>query len=341
MLPLSVLDGLPDAALVIDGQGHLVTGNAAAQTIGPVLAGRPLITWNRSPQLLAAADKARSTRTQQRCNIRIFAPVERSLDVSITPADLRAHDQSDLLLISLHDLTEQERIVRLRADFVANASHELRTPLAALRGFIETLQGAAKNDAAAQANFLGIMQEQAERMSRLIDDLLSLSRIEMREHVVPTGQVDLTGLVNESIGALRALAERSKISINFTPDAQPALAIGDRDELAQVLQNLIQNGIKYGHNGGKIDVSVRRDRQHIVIEVVDDGIGIAPEHLPRLTERFYRVSAKDSKDRGGTGLGLAIVKHIVNRHRGELRITSTLGKGSTFKVILPASSRLT
>ena len=225
----------------------------------------------------------------------------------------------------------------MHADFVANASHELRTPLASIRGFVETLQGAAKDDPTAQARFLGIMQAQAERMSRLIEDLLSLSRIELREHVAPTSPVDLNGVVQDVIAALKQTAEKNHVSLRIDGLPDEALVIGDRDELAQVAQNLVQNAIKYGRKGGQVDVSLRRHDKQLELAVTDDGIGIAPEHLPRLTERFYRVSAKDSKERGGTGLGLAIVKHIVNRHRGELRVSSVLGEGSTFTVAMPAA----
>jgi two-component system phosphate regulon sensor histidine kinase PhoR len=173
-------------------------------------------------------------------------------------------------------------------------------------------------------------------MSRLIEDLLSLSKIEMREHVAPTATVDLTVVASEAITTLRSAAEKAGITLRADLPAGASDVIGDRDELAQVAQNLIQNAIKYGRTGGHVDIAIRRENDRLAFAVADDGIGIAEEHLPRLTERFYRVSAKESKERGGTGLGLAIVKHIVNRHRGELRVTSTLGRGSRFEVLLPA-----
>ena len=338
-LPLSLLDGLPDAALVLDARGLVIAGNSAAQTFAPVITGRPLSHWNRSPDLLATVDRTISTGAQQRCHVRLFTPVERSLDVLVTPTAGSDGASPRIVLITLRDLTEQETLTRMRADFVANASHELRTPLASLRGFVETLQGAAKDDPAAQTRFLGIMQVQAERMSRLIEDLLSLSRIEMREHVAPTASVDLAAVVQDAISTLKPQAEKAATALSVDFASGSCAAIGDREELAQVVQNLVQNAIKYGRTGGTVKVSIRRDERHVVLEVADDGIGIAPEHLPRLTERFYRVSAKASKDRGGTGLGLAIVKHIVNRHRGELRISSTPGEGSTFAVALPASPK--
>jgi len=335
-LPLSLLDALPDAAVLLDHRGLIVASNAAAQALSAVLIGRPHSHWVRAPELLSAIETARRTGEQQRCHVRLFAPVERSLAalVSSIGSDAAAPRQ---LLVIVHDLTEQEQLARMHADFVANASHELRTPLASIRGFVETLQGAAKDDPAAQARFLGIMQAQAERMSRLIEDLLSLSRIELREHVAPTSPVDLNGVVQDVIAALKQTAEKNDVSLKMDVLPDEALVIADRDELAQVVQNLVQNAIKYGRKGGLVDVSLRRHDKQLELAVVDDGIGIAPEHLPRLTERFYRVSAKDSKERGGTGLGLAIVKHIVNRHRGELRVSSVLGEGSTFTVAMPAA----
>ena len=337
-LPLALLEGLPDAALVLDARGLTLAANSAAQALSPVIRGRALSHWSRSPELLVAADRARETGTLQRCHMRSFTPVERSLDVTITPVSGDAQDAPPVLLVLLRDLTEQENVARMRVDFVANASHELRTPLASLRGFIETLQGAARSDPAAQARFLGIMQAQAERMSRLIDDLLSLSRIEMREHVLPTARVDIAAVARDSAMALRSAATAAGLTIEERDTAAPVQVTGERDELMQVAQNLIQNAVKYGRQGGRVTVSVRREGARVALEVADDGIGIAAEHIPRLTERFYRVSAKESKERGGTGLGLAIVKHIVNRHRGELRIASTPGHGSTFTVLLPAAA---
>lgn len=337
-LPLALLDGLPDAALVTDGRGFVIAGNPAAQALAPITAGRPLSQWMRAPELLAAADRAIATRAQQHSHVRLFSPVERSLDVIVTPAAASENADNRVLLITLRDLTEQEQLARMRVEFVANASHELRTPLASLRGFVETLQGAAKDDPAARDRFLGIMQTQAERMSRLIEDLLSLSRIEMREHVAPTASVDLVAVVGDVVAALKPNADKAGIAIDEAHTGGSAMVVGDRDELAQVAQNLIQNAVKYGRKGGRVEISIGHEGRLVILKVADDGIGIAPEHLPRLTERFYRVSAKDSKERGGTGLGLAIVKHIVNRHRGELRITSTLGQGSTFAVALPLAS---
>jgi two-component system phosphate regulon sensor histidine kinase PhoR len=228
----------------------------------------------------------------------------------------------------------------MRADFIANASHELRTPLASLRGFIETLQGTAKDDPCARERFLPIMAEQASRMTRLIDALLSLSRLEMNAHVAPSDLVDLNDVLNHSKDTLDPLAREMGFRFEVARFPRPAVVRGDRDELVQVLQNLVQNAFKYGERGGQVRIdakhipSLGRQSGRYAIAIVDNGPGVAPEHLPRLTERFYRVDVASSREKGGTGLGLAIVKHILNRHRGELAIASKPGKGSTFTVML-------
>jgi two-component system phosphate regulon sensor histidine kinase PhoR len=229
----------------------------------------------------------------------------------------------------------------MRVDFVANASHELRTPLASLLGFIETLQGPAKDDPKARERFLEVMRGQARRMTRLIDDLLSLSRIEMRLHLPPASAIDLKTVVVPMIETLKPLAAENGVTIAADLGAGSFRVLGDRDELLRVVENLIENAVKYGDTGERVDVSLSRvdapdgRGRQVVLEVRDHGPGIAPEHLPRLTERFYRADAAQSRQKGGTGLGLAIVKHIVNRHRGQLAIESELGQGAAFKVVLP------
>jgi two-component system phosphate regulon sensor histidine kinase PhoR len=239
------------------------------------------------------------------------------------------------VLVLLRDLTQQQQIERMRADFVANASHELRTPLASVIGFIETLKGAARDDPEARARFLDLMQAQADRMRRLVDDLLSLSRIEMNAHRRPTDTVELGSTARQAIELLATVAEAAGVQVRLQCP-EPVTVAGDRDELLQVVANLVENAVKYAASGKNVDVAVGREGEMATVAVTDYGPGIAPEHIPRLTERFYRVSVKDSRARGGTGLGLAIVKHILNRHRGKLRIESRRGHGSTFTVLLPA-----
>jgi two-component system phosphate regulon sensor histidine kinase PhoR len=228
----------------------------------------------------------------------------------------------------------------MRADFVANASHELRTPLAALLGFIETLQGPAKNDPVAREKFLGIMQQQAARMARLIDDLLSLSRIELNAHLQPNTPVDLAPIVRQVADGLQTLARDRAVEIKLTTPPAALNVLGDRDELIRALENLVENALKYGEAGKRVDITLTRAQTRAGtpearVAVRDYGPGIAPEHLPRLTERFYRVDVADSRAQGGTGLGLALVKHVLNRHGGRLSIESTLGQGATFIMHLP------
>jgi two-component system phosphate regulon sensor histidine kinase PhoR len=250
----------------------------------------------------------------------------------------------------------------MRADFLANASHELRTPLASLTGFIETLRGPAKGDAAVQEKFLGIMYAQADRMRRLVDDLLSLSRIELNEHIAPEGEVDLRAAVRDVADSLAPIARSRKVDLEVTvADEGYAAATGDRDQIVQVIQNLVDNALKYAPDGSVVRIAVefgvsadaaaahRRTGTHRlslltpdrgpelygVIHVSDQGPGLAREHLPRLTERFYRVEGQKSGDRQGTGLGLAIVKHIINRHRGGLSVESAPGEGATFTAYFP------
>lgn len=336
----SILEGIPAPALLLGRNSISIATNSGARDLLSVRPGQHLSFVIRSPDLLTAVDRAMRTRQPQSTEVQIAVPVERSLYVLVTPITAQASDgDGPALLIVFRDRTEEQQLAQLRADFVANASHELRTPLASVKGFIETLQGAAKDDPVARERFLGIMHDQASRMSRLIEDLLSLSRIEMREHVTPRDLVDLAEIVESVAKAVQPLAEKGGQHVAVTIEERPENVRGDRDELAQIAQNLVQNAIKYGRPDGHVNVTVSREGSRIALAVADNGIGIAPEHVPRLTERFYRVSAKDSRERGGTGLGLAIVKHIVNRHRGELRIASELGKGSTFTVLLPASDR--
>ncbi len=334
----SIVNALSDPALVVDGRLTVVAANAAADDIfGGVRVGTHISTTSRSPALSMAL--AETLKTQQRATFALDmrTPLERHLEGIVAPMQ-GFSDAADAtyMLIHVRDLTEQDRLSAMRADFVANASHELRTPLASLKGFIETLKGPARDDAAARERFLDIMGQQAERMTRLIDDLLSLSRIEMRAHIAPSERVDLNDIVRSVVAALEPQAALAGAVVSIRAAERAVVVRGDHDELMQAVQNLVQNAIKYGKRDGHIDVEIAdAGNGRATVGVTDDGPGIAPEHLPRLTERFYRVNVASSRDRGGTGLGLAIVKHIVTRHRGSLGITSAPGKGSTFTLTLP------
>ncbi|MGH6981586.1 MAG: ATP-binding protein [Stellaceae bacterium] len=334
-----VLQYLPDPLLVLDETRRIVRTNEAADLLlGPNLIERDLAVALRQPALLAAADSVLRGDGDRLVEFDLAGPVERHVSARIAPLTPARADGSAVLI--LHDVTLLKRSERLRADFAANASHELRTPLASLIGFIETLRGPARDDAAAHDRFLAIMAEQSVRMARLVDDLLSLSKIEMNEHQTPTDRVDIAELLSRVTSGLdQRLTSRDMTVRSAVPDDLPPV-LGDGDELAQVFQNLVDNAIKYARAGTAIAVEVSPSAKRpgaLAIAIRDQGDGIPREHLARLTERFYRVDTARSRELGGTGLGLAIVKHIVNHHRGLLEIESELGKGSSFTVHLPVA----
>jgi two-component system, OmpR family, phosphate regulon sensor histidine kinase PhoR len=334
----AVLAALPDPMLLLDERRRVARANeAASEMFGHDFVGRDLASRLRHPAVLAAVDAVLRGESERMVEFAVGLPVERQLSARIAP--LGTHIAAGAVIVTLHDLTASKRSEQMRADFVANASHELRTPLATLLGFIETLRGPARDDRQARDRFLAIMHEQASRMARLIEDLLSLSRIEMNEHVPPTGRTNLHHVLGSVAATLELRAKARDMQILLTlPDGLPQV-VGDADELAQVFQNLFDNSIKYGREGSVIEVTARVDQRgsgppFVAVSVRDHGEGIRREHLPRLTERFYRVDTARSRAMGGTGLGLAIVKHIVNRHRGRLDIASDLGEGSVFTVNL-------
>jgi two-component system phosphate regulon sensor histidine kinase PhoR len=338
-----VVDAVPEPAVALNGAARIVHANRLAEEqFGAGRRGGHIASMSRDPGLLAAVEEALATRRAQSVELHGRVPVERRLLATVAPIGETGSQAREVptLLIAFRDLSEQDRLARMRADFVANASHELRTPLAYLKGSVETLLGPARDDAAARETFLRTMGEQAERMSRLVDDLLSLSRVEMREYLVPSGEADLGAVLAEVAQTLQPMAQQAGVSLSLSGLDGAGVVRGDHDELAQAFQNLIQNAVKYGREGGRVEVRLSREPPdsrplRYRVDVIDDGPGIAPQHLPRLTERFYRVNVAASRAKGGTGLGLAIVKHILNRHRGELLIASRLGQGSTFSVILP------
>jgi two-component system phosphate regulon sensor histidine kinase PhoR len=331
----ALIEALPDAALLLDARGMVWLANAEARNLLAISeTQRPISYFLRAPDVLdaiALAGKGQPGRVRYHERV----PFDRWIEAHTAPLPVDNGETRGSVLVVLRDLTKAEQLERMRADFVANASHELRTPLATLSGFIETLQGPARDDAAARERFLVIMQTQANRMSRLISDLLSLSRIELDEHVRPETKADLGEITAQVVDSLRPMAEEEDVTIIFDRPG-PVPVIGARDELARVVENLVENAIKYAASGKRIAVgaAVERiaDKPQAVLRVRDFGPGIAPEHLPRLTERFYRVNVGESRAKGGTGLGLAIVKHIVSRHRGTLQIASTQGEGATFTV---------
>jgi two-component system phosphate regulon sensor histidine kinase PhoR len=341
----AVVSDLPDPTIVLTPESTVIAFNESAQEITPgILRGEPISFALRVPNVLEAIRAVAAGRQIRRIEFFQRVPTDRWWEATIAPLVLpgSAGASRHLVLLALRDLTQLRRVEEMRADFVANASHELRTPLASLSGFIETLQGPARNDAASRDRFLAIMKEQATRMARLIDDLLSLSRIEQKVHIHPDTTTDLVMIVNEVTDGLLPLARERDVEIKVTDQTDSLDVLGDRDELIRVFENLIENALKYGASGKRVDITLSREPaagepRDALVSVRDYGPGIAPEHLPRLTERFYRVDIAESRAQGGTGLGLALVKHILNRHRGRLMIASTPGAGANFSVRLPLS----
>jgi two-component system phosphate regulon sensor histidine kinase PhoR len=337
----AVFAAIPDPLILIDGQRRIVRANpAASEFIGIVPEATDLAGLLRNPAVLAAADAVLGGEPARVVDFALSVPVERVMRARIARVE-RTSVGGGAAILTLHDITALKAAEQMRADFIANAGHELKTPLATLVGFIETLLGAARDDPAARDRFLGIMRGEAGRMSRLVDDLLSLSRIELNEHVPPTSQVAPAMLIEQVADVLELRASDRGIDLELVlPETLPDV-LGDEDELAQVFQNLIDNAIKYGRPHSAVTVTADclagPGGGFVRIAVSDQGDGIPNEHLPRLTERFYRVDNARSRELGGTGLGLAIVKHILNRHRGRLEISSTLGAGSTFTVWLQAA----
>lgn len=341
-----VLAKLPDPLMLLDESGRVVFMNSAMYTIiGIAPESRHVSLVVRTPAVLEAIAHTTATGEDQSVEFATPVPVARSYQAYTT----RLAVKPPVTTLLLHDLTAIKRTEQMRVDFVANASHELRTPLAAVSGFIDTLKGHARDDAQARDRFLDIMSVEAGRMRRLIEDLLSLTRIELNEHVRPSGKVSVESIVREAFAALGPLAQIDGIKLEINAAPNLPMVTGERDELIQLFQNLIHNAIKYGKQGGHVWVSLqtvgssgaRGADTMLSATVRDDGEGIAQEAIPRLTERFYRVDVKRSREKGGTGLGLAIVKHIVNRHQGKLSIESKAGEGSTFTVLLPVAARET
>jgi two-component system, OmpR family, phosphate regulon sensor histidine kinase PhoR len=330
--PVQLLHGLPLPAMLVRDDDRILACNASGLALlGEAVIGRHPAMAVRAPAVLQAiGEVARSGGVQEARMIQRREGQEAVFQVTVSA-------QGDFVLCIFRDVTEEERAGEMRRDFVANVSHELRTPLTALMGFIETLKHAAKDDPKAREMFLGIMEAEAGRMNRLVRDLLQLSRVEAEERVRPKEAVEVRGLLEGVISSLRGVAEKEGDTVVLTGD--PVTVPGDHDQLVQVFTNLVENALKYGKAGQVVRVSLTPEETvrgpAVRVEVADEGEGIDQVHLPRLTERFYRVDSHRSREMGGTGLGLAIVKHIVSRHRGWLRVESVVGEGSRFQVVLP------
>jgi len=335
-----LIDAMPSPAILVDAEARVMFANAPAGELLPALrVDEPLVRALRAPDVTDAIRRVAAGAEAETALWSERVPIERLFQVDVAPLATEVGEVVAILL-TLRDLTEARRVERMRADFIANASHELRTPLASMLGFIETLQGSAQGDAKARAKFLQIMREQGRRMARLIDDLLSLSRIEQKQHLHPAAAVDLTQVVRHVADTLAPLAREMKVELHLDAETT-VVVIGERDELVRVAENLIENAIKYGAHPDAatiVEIAVARRGREGCLVVRDHGRGVAPEHLPRLTERFYRVDPGQSRAKNGTGLGLAIVKHILARHRGRLTIESRLGDGSIFTAFAPLAA---
>ncbi len=360
-LARGVAQALPEPIFIIDGDGVIELANPAAEEFvgAAAIEGRHLAAALRAPGVLETAESSARSNAIRSVDFATSGGVERFCRAFIAPLDAKRGAVRTLIFI--RDLTSEKKLEQMRADFIASASHELRTPLASLLGFIETLRGPAKADVDARERFLSIMQGQAERMQRLVADLMSLSRIELNEHVPPSATVDLNEIARDVIDAIAPLFEQLGAIVDYECDeVGPFTILGDKDEIFQAIQNLIDNAVKYGGDPALVKVRVGRgaapsiaaegeiahragdsaaqvaarrmvDADDLVfVQVRDFGPGIERSDLPRITERFYRVNVERSRKSGGTGLGLAIVKHIVSRHKGGLQVESRLGGGTSF-----------
>lgn len=370
----SVFEALNDPIVIIEGGEmddiagrRIAYANAAARNLYRLreTGSGLLVSIIRDPEVLEAVDGALFGHFSSAVTFTGGGAQERYWRAFICPLDTEpAREGEARALLALRDETDARRMEMMRVDFLANASHELRTPLASLSGFIETLRGHAKDDPKAQEKFLSIMAIQADRMSRLVADLLSLSRIELNEHIAPLGRVDLARAASDVVDASSVIAKDRQVQIKADLGMGGATISGDRDETLQVIQNLVDNALKYSSAGGVVELTIERDRsmeeatqlrmadgnrlslvtpdreagqKYVVVTVRDHGPGMAREHLPRLTERFYRVEGQKSGERQGTGLGLAIVRHIIIRHRGGLTVDSALGQGAIFSAYFPVA----
>jgi len=334
-----LIDAFPLPALVIGRAQKVEVVNTAGEALlGASSIGRHFTTSLRHPKLVEAVEHSLIDRLPRDVS---YQTVEGGKEM-VFDVHIQEIAGSDLILLVLQNATDSAQAEQIRRDFVANVSHELRTPLTGLMGFIETLRNSARDDATARDRFLGIMASEAERMNRLIAGLLSLSRVEAEGRVRPTARLDLRDVLQTMIGNLGPLTQEKGVTLQFTPGPEPMSVTGDADQLLQVFTNLAENAIKYGGATPTVEISARTVAHDPVVRgpafeiaIRDHGPGIDPIHLPRLTERFYRVDSHRSRELGGSGLGLAIVKHILNRHRGRLKITSSVGQGAVFTVVLP------
>lgn len=334
----SIVNALPYPSMLLDTTLNIKSANAPAHTLfGEDLVGQDLVRVMRQPDAIHCLSQALSTKTLVRCTfvLKLHTPRTYEASAAMLEIDKDSIDKGgEMLLFTLNDISAELDAEKSRSTFVANVSHELRSPLTSLMGIVETLQGPARHDETARDRFLELMQGETGRMSRLVGDLLSLSKLEAKEHLPPEGEVNIRHLINRITAVLCESTPSYKDRVHIDAPNDLPLLIGDPDELTEVFQNLIENALKYSTPNTPVKITIAPENSYMVIKITDQGEGIAPKHLPRLTERFYRADKGRSRDMGGTGLGLAITKHILNRHRATLSIDSELGEGTTVTVTL-------
>ncbi|MCY4099871.1 MAG: ATP-binding protein [Rhodobacteraceae bacterium] len=342
-----VIAGFPIPVILVDKSMMIISTNSeATKYFNSPLVGNSLYLLFRQPDVLKCIRESLSESEIKIANIsETRNEIEKNLALMFNPVDMSSQDEK-VLVISLIDESVRGSAEQMRRDFVANVSHELKTPLTSLSGFIETLKNDSWDDPQARIKFLEIMENEALRMNRLVRDLLSLSKVEVKETTEPSREVNLSDVLDIAKNTMRPLTQKYETRIHISGLNSNFAIRGDKDQLIQVFNNLLENAIKYGPAKGNVELNCElvkenylSNQDHVKIDIRDYGKGFDPIHIPRLTERFYRIDKHRSREVGGTGLGLAIVKHILNRHWGRLEISSDIGKGSVFSVILPLLSQ--
>jgi two-component system, OmpR family, phosphate regulon sensor histidine kinase PhoR len=328
------INQLEDIIIILNKFNIITYSNkAAVENFGSNIEGKHIGSEIRIPELLDAIDNNKIDKELKKIDIELKIPVFKFYKISI------ASIKSDHTLVIIRDFTEMRKSQNMRSDFIANASHELRTPLVSLKGFLETITDSAKDDPKSQKKFLEIMKSEANKMEVLIEDLMLLSRIELQEHIRLKDKVDIKEVIENVILLNSKKISEKKLNVNLNIKEKERFVIGDKEKLSAVFLNLLDNAIKYSGNSKSVKIESFENttglKNYTSISVIDEGFGIAPEDIHRITERFFRTENAKKLKIEGTGLGLAITKHIINQHRGELKITSKFGKGSEFIVSLP------
>ena len=331
------INQLEDIIIILNKFNIITYSNkAAVENFGSNLEGKHIGSEIRIPELLDAIDQNKIDRELKKIDIELKIPVFKFYKISIVSI------KSEHTLIIIRDFTEMRKSQNMRSDFIANASHELRTPLVSLKGFLETITDSAKDDPKSQKKFLEIMKSEADKMEVLIKDLMSLSRIELQEHIRLKDKIDIREVIENVILLNSKKINEKKLNVSLNINEKEKFVIGDKEKLSAVFLNLLDNAIKYSSNSKSIKIKSSENKSglknYTSISVIDEGFGIAPEDIHRITERFFRADNIKKLKIEGTGLGLAITKHILNQHKGELKIISKEGKGSEFIVLLPLIS---